>query len=364
MVTKSQQNVTRFKEIVKGRIKKELRKYISHGEMIGKKGDELVSIPVPQIDLPRFRFGRNDHGVGQGEGQPGDAVEGGEGSGAGDAEGHHILEVELTLEELAEILGEELELPRIEPRGKSQVTARKGRYKGIHNVGPESLRHFKRTYRQALRRQLLSGSYDPKRPRIVPERRDKRYRTYVTIEEPETAAAAIYIMDVSGSMGAEQKEIVRTAAFWIDTWLASQYEGLEQRYVIHDAKGRIVDRETFFHTRESGGTIISSGFDQAAQLIKRDLPPSEYNLYLFHFSDGDNWEADNERAVTLLKEELLPHLNLYCYGQVHSPYGSGRFIHELERRITGEPAERMVATRIKGKDEVYDCLKAFLGTGR
>ncbi len=363
MTSKSQQNVSRFKAIVKGRVKEDLRRYISHGEMIGKRGDELISIPIPQIDLPRFRFGRNDHGVGQGEGEQGDDV--GEGaSEAGDAEGQHILEVDLTMDELAEILGEELELPRIEPRGKAQISARKGRYTSIRTTGPESLRHFKRTYRQALRHQLIAGTYDPKRPRIIPEHRDKRYRAYRTVDEPETAAAVLYIMDVSGSMGAEQKEIVRTAAFWIDTWLASQYDGLEQRYIIHDAKGRIVDRDTFFHTRESGGTIISSGFDQAAQLIRRDLPPSEYNLYLFHFSDGDNWEADNGQALALLRDELLPHLNLYGYGQVRSPYGSGRFIHELEQHITGEPTERMVCTPIKSKDEVYDCLKAFLGAGR
>jgi len=363
MPVKAQQNITRFKEIVKGRIKKDLRKYITHGEMIGKKGDEFISIPLPQIDLPRFRFGRNDHGVGQGEGDNGDAV--GEGpSQAGDAEGQHILEVDLTLAELAQILGEELELPNIEPKGRKQITTKRDRYTGIRTVGPESLRHVKRTYRQALRRQIMTGTYDPHRPRIIPEPRDRRYRAYTTVDKPETTAAVIYIMDVSGSMGAEQKEIVRTAAFWLDTWLASQYDGLELRYVIHDAKGRIVDRDTFFHTRESGGTIISSGFEQAATLLATELSPAEYNLYLFHFSDGDNWDADNKRAIEILQSDLLPHLNLYCYGQVHSPYGSGKFINEVTQHIQGEPAERTITSRIKTKEMIYDCLKEFLGTGK
>ena len=77
---------------------------------------------------------------------------------------------------------------------------------------------------------------------------------------PEANAVVIYMMDVSGSMTDEQKQIVRTEAFWIDTWLKSQYGGLEMRYIIHDAAAKEVDEETFYHTRESGGTRISSAY--------------------------------------------------------------------------------------------------------
>src|SRR5206468_10715821 len=71
------------------------------------------------------------------------------------------------------------------------------------------------------------------------------------------------------SMGDEQKEIVRIESFWIDTWLRSNYKGLETRYIIHDAVAREVDRETFFHTRESGGTMISSAYKLCKELIDR-----------------------------------------------------------------------------------------------
>src|SRR5262245_63266566 len=113
------QDHRRFREIVRGKIKQNLRKYITQGEMLGKKGKEIVSIPLPQIDIPHFRFGaKQQGGVGQGEGEPGDPL-GGEpqpGTGkAGDRPGDHILEVDVTMEELAQILGEELRLPRIEP---------------------------------------------------------------------------------------------------------------------------------------------------------------------------------------------------------------------------------------------------------
>src|SRR5262249_45175311 len=157
-----------FRQIVRGRIRQNLRKYISQGELIGRKGKDVVSIPIPQIDIPRFRFGDKQRGgVGQGDGQPGDPVGGEEkqpGQGpAGSEAGDHRLEVDVTLEELAAILGEELELPDIEDKGKSKVSSAHDKYSGIRRVGPESLRHFKRTYREALKRMIASGSFRPDR---------------------------------------------------------------------------------------------------------------------------------------------------------------------------------------------------------
>src|SRR5438067_956829 len=136
--------------------------------MIGKKGNDLVSIPLPQINLPQFRYGKKGSGgVGVGPGQPGQPLTAPEGEGdpqAGDQPGGHILEVDLTMEELAEILGEELALPRIEPRGKKNIVTTKDKYTGIRQTGPESLRHFKRTFKRAMKRQISSKTYDPDRP--------------------------------------------------------------------------------------------------------------------------------------------------------------------------------------------------------
>jgi uncharacterized sporulation protein YeaH/YhbH (DUF444 family) len=180
--------------------------------------------------------------------------------------------VDVSLDELASILGEELQLPNIERRGKEQVVAQKIKYTGVNTTGPESLRHFKRTFKQALRRQIALGTYDPARPVIIPTREDRRYRSYRMQNLPETNAVIIYMMDVSGSMGDEQKEIVRIESFWLDTWLRHQYKGLECRYIIHDAVAREVDRETFFHTRESGGTMISSAYKLCRDIIRADYP--------------------------------------------------------------------------------------------
>ena len=100
-----------------------------------------------------------------------------------------------------------------------------------------------------------------------------RYRSWKSDVRHENNAVIIYMMDVSGSMGDEQKEIVRTEAFWIDTWLRSQYKGIETRYIIHDATAREVDEETFFKTRESGGTLISSAYKLCRRSSRRIIRP-------------------------------------------------------------------------------------------
>lgn len=367
MVRRIEKDVARFRQIVKGAIRKDLRKYITRGELIGRKGKELVSIPVPQIEIPRFRFGdRQMGGVGQGEGEEGTpiaAAPDGEGGGkAGDRPGEHLREVEITLEELAEILGEELELPRIQPRGKSEILSQKSKYSAISRSGPESLRHFRRTYREALKRQISSLNYDYDHPVIVPIRDDVRYRSWKETHLPETNAVVFYIMDVSGSMGDEQKELVRIESFWIDTWLRANYKGVKTRFIVHDAVAHEVDRETFFHLRESGGTIISSAYQLCAKILHEEYPGEEWNIYFFQFSDGDNWgEADNRECVRLLKEELLPQCNLFGYGQVHSAYGSGEFLSVLEQELGGE--ERLILSQIDSKDDILDSIREFLGKG-
>ena len=369
MSLKIHQDHARFKQIVRGKIKANLRKYVQKGEMMGKKGKDIISIPVPFIDIPHFKYGHKEQGgVGQGEGDVGQSLgqgqpQPGDGKQAGEGEGEHALEVDVSLDELAAILGEELSLPNIERRGKEQIFAQKVKYTGVNTTGPESLRHFKRTYKQALRRQIALGTYNPKNPIIIPTREDRRYRSYKLQNQPETNAVIIYMMDVSGSMGDEQKEIVRIESFWLDTWLRHQYKGLETRYVIHDAVAREVDRETFFHTRESGGTMISSAYKLCKDMIKADYPSSTWNIYPFHFSDGDNWSADDTRhCIDMLKTDILPNVNQFAYGQVESPYGSGQFIKDL-RETVGD-SDRVALSEIADKDAIYTSIKDFLGKGR
>lgn len=365
-MVKMESDLNRFRKIVRGIVKKELRRFVSNGELIGRQGKNNITIPIPRIDLPRFSFGSPQQGgVGQGEGGVSDSAgQPQDGTEAGSEEGQHSLEVDVTLEELAALLGEELALPNIENKGKKNIFDREAKYTGISRHGPESLHHFKRTYKEALKRMISAGEYDPSNPIVLPIKEDKRYRAFSVTENPVANAAIIYMMDVSGSMGDEQKEIVRLTSFWLDTWLSSQYKGLERRYVIHDATAREVDQNTFYRTKESGGTLISSAYKLAVKIMEEHFPFSEWNVYLFHFSDGDNWSGnDTAECMKLIENRMVPKANLFCYGQVESRYGSGQFLRDLNKSFS-DRHEKVILAQIKDRDNIIDALREFLGKGR
>ncbi|MCY4644047.1 MAG: DUF444 family protein [Bacteriovoracales bacterium] len=360
---------SRFKKIIRGKIRENLKQYVSGREIIIDKGDGKFRLPMPQIDIPRFKFGeKSQGGLGQGDGKVGEPIDEKEKAGqgnksAGQGEGQKELEVELTEMELAQILGEELELPRIEPKGKKNLKSKTNRYTSIRTVGPDSLKHFKRTYKNALKRQIVGQDYDPDNPLIIPVRDDYRYRSAKQKIEYENAAVVIYMMDVSGSMGDEQKEIVRTESFWINLWLNSQYKDVEVRYIIHDATAKEVTEETFFHTKESGGTLISSAYQLCQKVIEADYGPQEWNIYPFHFSDGDNWSSEDTKVcLDILKDSLLPLTNMFCYGQVESRYGSGQFYKDLKEKF-GIRHDKITLSKIKNKDAIMDSIKDFLKKG-
>jgi uncharacterized sporulation protein YeaH/YhbH (DUF444 family) len=124
-----------------------------------------------------------------------------------------------------------------------------------------------------------------------------------------------------------------------------------------------VNEEQFYHLRESGGTMISSAYNYFNKLIDEEYDLEQWNIYGFHFSDGDNWSGgDTDKCVTLLEEQLLPKVNLFCYGQVESAYGSGEFLRELEEGF--DSAQNLVTSKIQSKDDIYASIKDFLGKGK
>ncbi len=347
-------DLNRFRQIVKGRVREELKKHLGREELFGRQRGHVVSIPIPHLDLPRFVHDPGGKGLGQGEG---------DGPKAGDKPGEHVLEAEFTIEELAKLLGEALELPRIEPKGNEELESPAARYSGITTTGPESLRHFKRSYRQALRRMIAAGIYDPDAPRVTLDRADRRYRVRKPIPQPKANAAIVYVMDVSGSMGDEQKEIVRTESFWLDAWIRTHYRGTRNVYIVHDAAAREVDRDTFFRVREAGGTVISTAYDLAIRILEERFPPADWNLYLFHFSDGENYSRqDTEKCLDMLEERMLPAANLFGYGQVEALGTRGDFYDALRSRFPADP--KVAISRIPDRDHIAESIKALLGRGR
>ena len=356
------QDRNRFKDIIKGKVKQNLGKYISHGEITGKQEDQIVKIPLPSIDIPNFRFGSANDESGVGQGKPGDGDGEGDGPGQGQKVGnqpgqHEFLE--MSVEDLAQILGESLSLPNITPRGDKNLEIVKHKYNSLAPTGPKGLKHFKTTYKRALKRSLSSGVFESGQI-IIPIKDDFKYKSPKPTKKTEGQAVIFYMMDVSGSMGDEQKKMVQTEVFWINAWLKKNYKNLEIRFIIHDAQAQEVSEDEFFKVSASGGTLISSAYKLAQKMIEEKYNPANWNIYVFQFSDGDNWsEDDNNVCLNLLKNFFLPIVNSFNYGQVSSNYGSGQFLKHLDR----VHHQRLLTSLIKDKSEILESIRKFLGKG-
>lgn len=350
-------DVERYRQIVRGKIRKDLGRYISDQGIVGRHGKKHVKIPLPHIDIPRISYGDEDQ-VGEGKGS-------GKGPKAGDKPGDHYIEVDVTMDELAKMLGEELELPNIKPKGKKQIQSAVMKYRGISVVGPESLRHIKRTFKEALKRAISSGEYKPG-DMLIPIKKDKRYRTFKTVFSPVSNALIIYVMDISGSMGEHEKRIVRTLAFWIDTWIRHNYKHVKSEYIAHDTQAYLVPRDSFYNLSAGGGTFISAGLQGARKLMSKKYTPSAWNTYVFYFGDGDNWSSDDTKAVKAIKT-LSTVCNQVAYTEIGDAgnqgwYSGPGFIKHME--TLAKEHENLVYATLDDLDDTLRVIKTFLKGGR
>ena len=360
----------RFKRIVKGHVgkKENLRKYISRDELIAKKGNETIRIPVPVINIPRFKYGKNVGGVAQGEGDIGDIINSGSSSGSSGSEGSDdpdsgdLMDVELSMNELEEIVFGELGLPYIEPKRNQTIHAQKPRYNSIAEHGVQ--RHFKRTYKEALKRMSSSGEYRPG-DAVIPIHRDFRYRAPTCKPDQQSNAVLIYMLDVSGSMGEEERRLCRLTNSWLQRIIGRYYKNIEERFIVHTTNAHEVEGPVFYGTRLGGGTQASSAFQKSIEIIKKDYLPEEWNIYLFYYSDGGNFEGDNDKAFALLGNMLLPEINLFCYGECSS--GKELFKYEMGKRFnlnsskgSDIPRRKIRTSTMLDDDGILETLRTFL----
>jgi len=357
---KGYQDQARHQQKVREAVKQNLPDLVSEENIVMSDGKQIIKVPIRSLDEYRFVYNHNkSKHVGQGDGnsQVGDvlgvdpnAQKGGKGEGAGDKPGDDVIEAEISLEELETLLFAELELPFLKPKDKDQLETQEIRFNDIRKKGIMSNIDKKRTILENLKRNATVGS--PGIHGISPD--DLRYKTWEEIVKPSSSAVILAMMDTSGSMGSFEKYVARSFFFWMTRFLRAQYEKVEIVFIAHHTEAKVVTEDEFFNRGESGGTICSSAYLKALEVIDSRFPPNQYNIYPFHFSDGDNLTSDNERCVKLIGE-LLKRSNMFGYGEVNQ-YNRSSTLMSAYKNISFPTFLYYV---IREKGEVYHALKSF-----
>ena len=352
----------RHQEKVQEAIRNNLPDLITEESIIMSNGREVVKIPIRSLDeyKIRYNYDKNKH-VGQGDGDSkiGDVVardgsEGqkgpGKGQGAGDQPGEDYFEAEVSLMELEEALFKQLELPNLKRKEKQENLVEDIEFNDIRKTGLMGNIDKKRTMMTAFKRNAIQGK--PKFHPIYQE--DLKFKTWNEIVKPDSKAVVLAMMDTSGSMGIWEKYMARSFFFWMTRFLRSKYETVEIEFIAHHTEAKVVSEEDFFSKGESGGTICSSAYRKALELIETKYHPDQYNIYPFHFSDGDNLTSDNARCVKLV-EELMKVSNLFGYGEVNQ-YNRHSTLMSAYKNIKNEDFRYYI---LKQKVDVFNAMKSF-----
>ncbi len=353
----------RHNEKVKEAIKANLQDIISEEAIISSDGKRVVKVPVRSLELPHFRFDPNKSrqaGQGSGKGEPGEqgsedgqTVGPGRGKGAGDQPGLDYFEADVTVDELADVLFEDLSLPFMENKGGQELEAPDIQFTDLRKSGSLANLDKKRTIIQNIRRNAMGGhpAYESLRDE------DLRYRTWQSDVRRESNAVVIAMRDVSGSMGEFEKYITRSFYFWMVRFLRTKYSNVQLVFITHHTEAKEVDEETFFKSGESGGTKVSSAYQLALKVIRERYSPQLWNIYPIHFSDGDNWgEKDNNLCVELVYK-LIDMSNLFGYGEIQE--GGYRSLSTLMSAFQNIRTERFIGVTITDRKDVYPALKRF-----
>jgi sporulation protein YhbH len=353
----------RHKEKIREAIKKNLADIVSEESIIMSDGKRQIRVPIRSLEQYRFRydFNKQQHaGQGKGNSRVGDVVardpQPGRGQGdAGDQPGDEYYEADISVDELAAMIFEDLSLPNLEEKRQAEMETETVRFTDIRKKGPMANLDKKRTIRENIKRNAASG--DPTFHGIKNE--DLRFKAWEPTIRYESNAVVIAMMDVSGSMGEFEKYIARSFYFWMVRFLRTKYNNVHIVFISHHTEAKEVSEEEFFHRGESGGTQVSSAYELALKIIAERYNPNDWNIYPFHFSDGDNLPWDNDRCVQLV-EEMIKLCNIFGYGEIREGhYRSPSTLMSSYSKITDK---KFIAVTISDKREVYPALRKFFST--
>ena len=374
---RGQLDSNRHQKKIRDAIKKNLHRIIAEEAIITTDGKRTTRVPVKYLDSYHFRHGYPKDGAGHGEGEEGDILkkgekEGeGEGKKAGNQRGIDIYDAEVSVDDLTQMMLEDLGLPWMEKKDKMEIVTTETKFTDLRKKGIMSNWSKRATVMENIKRNAKESN-DPKCGNLKNE--DMRYRTWDEVIQTHSNAVVYLMMDRSGSMDDHKRYLCKATFWWICRFLERKYDNVEVVFIAHDTEAQVVPEKDFFAISSSGGTMCSSAYNLCWKDIKEFRPQNIWNVYVFHFSDGDNWGDDDKACVNVVKE-MLGRVNMLAYGEVDydgSEYeeeksGDNDAFFELSSSLMRAFKEgvgdhpRMLATRMSRKSDVYKTLKAFLG---
>ena len=366
---KSLPNRQRFIRLAKETIKEAVGRSIRERSLAEVGGQETVSIPIKRIAEPRLRQAssggdRQQVFPGNKEFVRGDTIDkpkqgaGDKGSqGAPDGEGQDDFSFTISADEYVDILFEELELPDLAKAQLKDETTLKYHRAGHSSSGSPSNLNLVRTMRRSLARRislgrprpgevdaleleidafearvdrteedsaLLTALLDQREQLQARARRiayidpvDLRYNRFEAYPQPSVQAVMFCLMDVSGSMTDDMKDLAKRFFLLLHLFLRRNYKHVDLVFIRHTSEAKEVDEDTFFHSTETGGTVVSTALKEMRRIVDERYPIDQWNIYAAQASDGDNYSSDSTTCLQLLTENVLPICQYFAYVEVH-----------------------------------------------
>lgn len=408
---KSLGNRGRFVRRVKSHIRKAVTEAIRHRKVSDLATSEKISINSNDVSEPNFNFERNvgnrDYVLPGNEGyQRGDRIRkprgGGDGrgsSGSPDGDSEDPFVFLLSREEFLDLFFEDLELPNLAKKKlKSMTTAVRTRAGYSCDGAPQRL-NLKQTMRRSLSRRIAlrrpkiaeldalkeqleaaeqnndADEVEGLKEQIVQvERRmrsvayldtvDLRYNRFDFTPRPTTQAVMFCLMDTSASMTEDLKDLAKRFYMLLHLFLTRHYQAVELVFIRHTYTASEVDEDTFFHGRETGGTIVSSALEEMVKIIQQRYPVDDWNIYAAQASDGHNFDHDMPRTLSLLEQQILPLCQYYAYIEVsdESVGGDSLLWEQYTKLVDRHP--HFERAHVSEPSEIYPVFHNLFASGK
>lgn len=361
----------RHNDKVREAVKAHLPELIAGPDLLTGPQERTVQVPVRMLEHARFRLAdaRTGTGAGQGIGKPGDVLQpgtpgqagGGEAGDGGNDDGEVMLLLELSIDDVMDWVWEELKLPELKPRNSARIEDVELVREGWDKRGARSRLDRRLTVKEAIKRRAVQAKAgaEAEADAVPFTNDDLRFRQVVSRLRPSTSATILFVIDVSASMTQIERKLAKSFFFFALQGIRRQYTRVETRFIAHTTHAWEFSEREFFQVSGTGGTIASSAFRLALDLIRTELDPAQNNLYLFYASDGENFSEDRAAATACLSE--LGTLLNYT-GYIETLPGMPRALETEMQRLCKEMERRGVhigSAVLRTPDDVWSALRTF-----